>query len=292
MGERPSQRELQERALDDVISTDNPGVVPDAFIPDVIGVIDPMRPFCQTTRQIPAPDSGMSIVVPVLGTRATTAVQTGSPDSEKQEIDSTAPTVTTQSFDAITIAGGADISIQLIRRSTPSFLELLMQELAEAYAADCDAQAIAALIAATASDGGTVDPEALLIGDAWANSLTYFKRPPDTMWMSSAAVQQFIDAKADGTNAPLYSSLQADFTVGSGVGGRVSGLLPVYVPALDATAVDVIIGPSAGFAWAEDGSFTLQVDVPSKLGRDVALAGILFPMPRYPLAFTKYALAS
>jgi hypothetical protein len=66
---------------------------------------------------------------------------------------------------------------------------------------------------------------------------------------------------------------------------------PILTPALDATAVDVLIGPSKGFAWAEDGPIQLVADVPEKFGRDVGLAAIYWWMPVYPAAFTSYALA-
>jgi len=280
--------DMQLRALDDLITSDNAGVVPDAISTELIGVIDPSRPFMQSTRKLDTPSTGLTLVMPRIVTRPTVAKQS----SEKGDVDSTPTAIDTVPFDAETYAGGGDISLQLLKRSSPSFLGLYVELLAEAYALTTEAAAVAKIMAAGINSGGALDPEALAIGNSWSNAVgSAFRRGPDTIWLSSAAVAAFIDAKADGTNAPLYSQLSANFTVGGGVGGSIQGLRAVYVPAMDATANDVLVGPSRGFAWAEDGTFTLQVDVPAKAGRDVAMVGILWLCPIYADAFTAYSVS-
>jgi HK97 family phage major capsid protein len=283
-GERIPDAEM--RVWADLITTDNLGVVPEAFSREIIGIIDASRPFLGSTRRIPTPAAGMTLNVPVLTTRPTAGVQV----NEKDEVTSTETSITSAGFDAITIAGGGDISIQLLKRSDPSYLDLFLQLLAEAVSENAELEAITALLAAGVTAGtGTIDPNALVIGEAWTNANDVRQRA-DTMWLSSAAVAEFIDAKVDGTNAPLYSNLFGNFTVGGGPGGTISGLRPVHVPALDSTGSDVVIGPSRGFVWAEDGAFTLQVDVPSKAGRDVALVVIDWYAPLYAAAFTEWSL--
>ena len=272
-----------------MLVADNPGLVPAAFSPTVIGIMNTRSQFLSSTTQIPAPAQGMTLTIPRLTQRATAATQA----TEKTAIESTALKSELASFAAQTIAAGADVSIQMIKRSSPGTMDLLMRDMARAYGFVADQNAIAALFAAGTTPGtANIDPEDLLIGEAWTNSITNYGEPPDTLWLSSAAVQSFIDAKADTTNAPLYSNLVANITTGNLPAGAVSGLRPVYCPALDGTTVDVMIGPSGGFVWAEDGAFELAVDNPTLAGRDIAIVGILFYVPRYPLAFTTYDIGS
>jgi hypothetical protein len=298
-GEQLSSTELKELALDDVITTEQPGLVPNLLVPDYNDIINSERPFLQSTRQIAPPATGTSMLLPIITTRAVAGTQAG--PAEKGALTTTATKVGTGSFAYQAVFGGADISIQMIQRAGPSFFDILTGDMGMAYALDCDTKAIAALIAGytpssggakAPEDGGVLDPEDPQFGVAWTTSILASKRAPTHIWLSAAAVGAFIDAKAPLTNAPLYSDLAASFTAAGGPGGRLSGLIPVYVPALDGGAVDAIVGPSSGFVWAEDPALNLQADVPSVAGRDIALVGGIFPAPRFADAFTKYTIAS
>ncbi len=301
-GQQISDKKLHELALDDVVTTDNPGLVPDLLVPDYDDLINRDRPFLTSTRQIEAPATGTSMILPIITQRAVAGTQSG----EKADVSTTATQVGTGSFNYQTVFGGADISIQMINRAERSFFDLLTGDMGMAYALDADTKALEALLAGytdsasqghVPADGGVLDPENLLVGEAWETSINVYKRAPDTIWMNAKAVAQFIDAKSPLTNAPLYSNLAASFTAAGGPGGTLSGLRPVYVPAMDGLTfsgddIDVIIGPSRGFVWAEDPARNLQVDNPSKLGRDIALVGGIFPAPRFADAFTVYSIAT
>ena len=288
-GERVDSRELQSRVVADLVTADNLGIIPPMFGGDIRETIDTTRPFIESVRRLNIPRAGMQLTVPVLTTRPTTGIQS----EEKSELASTETSITPANFDPITIGGYGDISLQLLKRSDPSYLELYLDLLAEAYGQDADNAAVDALLAVGAvNEGGSLDPEDLSLGTAWANAAAVSRRLlPDRIWLSSAAVAAFIDAKATGTNMPMYSNLQSSITAGAGANGTVSGLRPVHVPALDDEAVDIIVGPSRGFGVAEDGTYTLQVDVPARAGRDVGLVGMVWFAPLYPAAFTTYTLA-
>ena len=299
-GERVPDSELKALALDDVVTGEQPGLVPAVFTPDFNDVIRLNRPFLSSCREVRPPATGGTMTLPIITTRAVAGTQAG--NAEKGALTTTAPKVGTGAFAAKYVFAGADISIQMILRADRSFLDLLDQEFIEAYALDMEDKAIDALLAGytdsgsvahQVNTGGVLDPEDPHFGVAWENSISSTaRRAPTHIWMNSAAVGAFIDAKAPLTNAPLYSNLAAAFTAASGTGGNLSGLVPVYVPALDDEAVDVIIGPSSGFVWAEDPAVRLQADAPAVAGRDIVLAGTLFPAPRYADAFTTYTISS
>jgi HK97 family phage major capsid protein len=299
-GKAVSDSMLHELALDDVITPDNPGLVPDALVRDFDDLVDAGRPFINSLRQIAAPSTGMNLIVPSIVARAGTGTQS----AEKADITgTTAPKVGTITFPYSQVFGGADVALQMLNRGDAAFYDLLIQLLAEAYSLDAEGKAIDALLTPTGTlsaggtqdgpeDGGVLDPEDPHFGAAWQNSIEVYRRAPDTIWMNAAAVAAFIDAKNPTTNGPLYSNLAADFTAGNGAGGRLSGMRPIYVPAMDEAEVDVIVGPSRAYVYAEDPARTLQVDVPSKAGRDIALVGGFFFGPRAAAAFTTYTVAS
>ena len=288
-GDRISTQDTQYRDLADLITTDNLGVVPEQFLQnELIGVIDPSRPFMASTRRLPTPTAGMTLHVPKIVTRPTVGLQS----EEKSEISSTATSITTVDFNAVTKAGGGDLSLQVLKRSDPSFLDLYLRLLAEAYAIDTETEALEALLGADVDDGNTMDPSDPSFAGAFSNAYSLIRRGPDTIWLSSEAVGAFIDAKTPVTGVPMYSQITADLQVPGGISGTIKGLRIVHVPQMHALGADIIVGPSSGFAWAEDGTYTLQVDVPAKAGRDVALVGILWFAPYYPEAFTVYTLES
>jgi hypothetical protein len=285
-------RSDQKRALADNISDDNPGFVPVVYSNDLIGVIDNSRPFIQTTRSIDMPDNGLQISYPRILQRPSVAEQT----TEKTEVSSRKITTDRITADVRTFAGAGDISIQLLRRSSPSFLDAFLELLAEQYAIVTEDAAVDALLAASPTAGtGTFNPAGANFGEAFENGVAAGRSlVPDRMWLSTTAMVEFIDAKATTTNQPLYPGLAgiAGLTGGGNAGPLPMQLTPVWTPALDNETVDVIIGPSSGFRHAEEGTFSLTADVPGRLGRDVALAGFMVFVPVYPAAFTTYVVAT
>src|SRR6185369_12608737 len=147
---------------DDVITTDNAGVVPPTYLTELIGVIDKSRPFLSTTRRLETPATGMKLTVPVITQRPTAAKQS----SEKAEVSSQKTIITAEDFNAVTIAGAGDLSIQLIKRSSPSFLNLWVDLLAEAYAIESEDEALLALFAAIGGvgSGNPLNPSNLSLG--------------------------------------------------------------------------------------------------------------------------------
>lgn len=289
------QVKLEVRELAEVVTTDNLGVLPDSLSSELIGRVESGRHFMNGTRQVPAPATGLNLVYPKLTQMPLVATQA----AEKDEVASRKTIITTEDFGMVSKAGAGDLSIQLIKRSSPEFLSLWLELLGQAYAIDSENGAVDALLAETAvvEGTGTFDPSTDTFGEAFSNTVAATNRllKPNRIFLSTTALIQFMDAKtpSGGGGTPMYPAL-------AGITGLSAGgtddlgfqLQPIWVPALDDEVVDIIIGPSGGFVWAEDGTYTLQADVPSKAGRDVGVVGMLWYAPIYPAAFTTYVVAT
>lgn len=273
--------ELQryQRALADLTTAELTGLQQEQWIAEVIDIGRTYAPTVANWRSRPLPTEGMSISQPVVTTRPTTAKQT----AEKAEIESTAAVIGIAQWDIETYAGGNDVSIQALTRSTPDLLTELMRLYMRELAHDLNAAAVTSLNAAAAVgvSGNAaleyVDAETFdeLVIDASAAFMrpTALRRPAELMALSVDLWAALGKAK-DGDGRPLYPSLNPMNAAGTfsatSADGNVMSVRWYVEPDLGA-GIKGVIGVADAFVSARGPVGTLTVDVPSKIGRDVAV---------------------
>ena len=104
----------------DQVTGDAPGLMA-GLSGQVRGIIDPGRPGITLFGREGLTDSGMSVDWPYFD--GTLAGLVGAQATEKSEITSAKVRIEKGTTPLATYAGGADISYQLLRRSSPSFLD-------------------------------------------------------------------------------------------------------------------------------------------------------------------------
>ena len=260
-------------ALVDQVTTDNPGVVPPAWLSDVVGILDWGRPAVTAFGGARAlPDGGMELDWPVFSGDLTAIVAKQA--AEKTEVHSTKVSFTKGSAPLATYAGASDISYQLLRRSSPSYRELYGQVLQGAYAATTDdAFCDALLAAATPVVGDLADADALR---AW-------------LFSASAMIQAATGKPANAVVVATdvfgdWGALPGLFPAGYGTqnvaGTADASSLRVNVSGLEVTcdpylpAGSAIAGNDLAAQWFEDGPFVVEQDDVAKLGRDVGIWGL------------------
>ena len=110
-------------ALTNVTSTNVGAIVPPAYREQITAIIDHGTPLLNVLGSSPLPGGGMSIEWPEWNAKPTTGQQS----AEKTAITSTAVSFTLKTAPVITIAGGNDISLQAVERSSPSVLEAYLR---------------------------------------------------------------------------------------------------------------------------------------------------------------------
>jgi HK97 family phage prohead protease len=275
--------------------SENTGMVPPNYLRDVIGVIDSSRPFIDSIERAPLPNSGLKIFTPVLGAQAIVGLT-----AEGVEYASQDTAVTFQEDNIVKFAGANVINQEVLDRSDPSFLDLLIRELAASYAQKTDAYA--AKIASEAAAGSSGSTIYAAIADGIADAYNVMRFTPNRLMVAPSGGEDGIDfagllgAVADGR--PLFAAAAPQNAAGlisqGSTAGTVAGLDLVVDPNYTGDNANVkhgLIYPSAAMRFHESGTFEIRANIVANGRVEIGLYGYVAVVNRYPAAFRKLSVA-
>lgn len=264
-------RSLALRAIADQLTTDsNAGVTTPGVMQDVHNIVSRGRPAI-TAFGGPRPlddGAGMSVEWPYFAGTLTDLI--GVQSTQKTEITSAKVEILKGTEAILTFAGGSDIAYQLIRRSSPAYLDVYSRILLTAWGVVTDAAFVTELESGSATVDftealSTVDAtelKGLLIG-ASVTVETATGLPAEFVLASTTA---FTAAAKLLTPAPVSNSVGTSNARTLEV--NVSGLPIIHVPSM--TPGKFIASNSTAAAWYEAGPFLATAEDVFKLGKDVA----------------------
>ena len=270
----------EERALDVSNLADAPGLVPPVWMRDIKGVLDRGRPCINALGgPVSAAGAGLTINWPYFDgdLSAIVAVQA----AENDEINSADIDIKKGTATLATYAAGNRLTMQVIERTDPSYVDAHMRILMGAFGTETDYAFQNGLWANDTYGGIDYDFSADTTGAAFV----------EAVWNAAAVCQINTGSPAEVVyvNSAVYkklggwSSFQAQNYPVQNVGGIIDGTngratvmgLPIVLANEFATdeSEDAIVTNRAAVAWAEDGPRTLSADVVANLGRETAIYG-------------------
>lgn len=267
-------------ALGGSTSADIDGIVPPAYVGEIVGLINPGRPTVNAIRNRALPAAGMKVTYPAWGTKPTVDEQL----TELTEVDSTAATITLEEVSVRTWAGANELSLQAIDRSDPSAIRAVIEALSVSFGRKTNAAVVSDIITAagaatTVGSTSPIDVVSGLIGaldfEATPAGPLFLAIAPDLLpaWISLADADRpaFWDGRVQfGSMTPTMSA---------------DGLT-VYLER-DLPAGHALLGSSLGATWWERPGQPVEiraVDV-SILGVDLGVYGYGALSVEYPGAF-------
>ena len=267
------------KAADDSFST-NPAFSPVSYVRDVAQNTNADRPVieaCGGTR--PLSSYGMTVSIPKITANSTAA-------TVAEGGDPTGTTAITSSYvDATVIKkmGFQRYSVELLDRSDPSFYEIMLDNLRDAYAQATDAYVIAQIIAggtvAAATDADSAGIISFVSVEAPA-AYTATKRTAKSFVGGTSIWSLLLGAK-DTTGRPIYNAgnpmNNAGSAIPTSIRGNVLGLDFYVDPNMLSTSIDnsaFIIEPRS-IEIFESPALTLATNVPTTGEIEIALYGYI-----------------
>jgi capsid protein len=288
--ERQARDVIVSRAFVDVTTPDVPGLVPPQWLTDIVDFIGTARPFISAFDQRPLPDSGMAINYPSITQRP----QVGQQTTQKTDIASRKTTVTSGVANVITYGGGEDVSVQVLQRTDPAYLTMMLELYAEEMAAAMDAAAIAtaqAVIPAgnqltISAAAGNDDISAKFVQAA---GLVFAAHAVPNAAVFGTDAWAALAGAVDADGRPLFPNASPFNALGStsitNQDGNIRGMPFVVDPWMPPDVA--IVGWSGAFTSMLSGVQTLSADNPSKLGRDYAVFEFAAFAARKPTALVQ-----
>ena len=264
-------------AAGEATTTDNAGLIPVPFLREVIGVVDSSRPFIDSIERAALPSAGMSFRIPRFVTLPTVAetAELGTPSDTATEIDDLTVNV-------VKFAGQQRVSIELLERSDPSYLNELLRGLAASYAQQTDLYAFTEGVVGCGASGGTGYVAA--IADATADSAAVMRFNPDRLLVGATRYAALLGA-VDGSGRPLFNAVgPTQNAAGTNVfsRGNVMGLDLVVDYNIGAT--NILAYPSAYATFYESGTAQVRVNVIDTMTVEIAVYGFVALANKYPTA--------
>ena len=290
---------LYVKAAADSTST-NPAFNPTQYLTNMfVSNTNFARPAVDACGRAALPASGMTLSIPSLITPTDTAPTVAS-TAESAAPSNTGMTSEYLSYSITKYAGQQTISLEIIERSDPVFMDQLMIQLERAYLKATDAAVIAALIAGGTAATATAATSAGLISylsteaaAAYAGT-SYFAKNVVIGTGTWAAAMGYTDS----TGRPIYNASQPWNAAGdvktSSIKGNLLGL-DVYtdVNAVATNGADnsaFVIAPEAVTIF-ESPTAMFSVNVVSSMSVNLAIYGYMVPAVLQAKGVRKYKTA-
>jgi HK97 family phage major capsid protein len=267
-------------AADDTTST-NTGLTLPGHLNEFVTTTFTGRPAFEAVTRQALPASGMSFTIPKLGTAPTAA--------DVDELATITPTGMTSTYDTITVnkfAGRNVVSWELIDRSSPAFMDLLMTELRKAYEKATDEAMIAAFTASGTQATGVAATAAGLQSFIATQSAAAYKATGGNFankLVASTDQWAAINGYVDGASRPLYSAQgqtqnASGAVVPTSVVGNVLGTSLIVDHNISVSGIvdesAFLVAPESVYAW-ESPTTQLRLNILSTGEIDIALYGYL-----------------
>ena len=278
MGDDTARRTVL--AADDSTST-NTGLTLPQHLNQFVTTTFTGRPAFEAVTRNALPDSGMSFTIPKLGTAPTSA--------DVDEAGTITPTGMTSTYDTITVnkfAGRNIATWELIDRSSPAFMELLMTELRKSYEKATDAALIAAFTASGTAATGVAATAAGLQSYISVESAAAYKNTGGNYankLVASTDQWAAIAGYADTTGRALYSAQgqtmnASGSVVPTSVVGSVLGTSLIVDHNISVSGIvdesAFLVAPESVYVWAST-TTQLRLNVLATGEIDIALYGYL-----------------